>query len=194
MRTVLRNALAVSKRTSAWACCDSALGSASRKTVLTGFPSNCAGGTLQKFLRGAVYESDVAVEPGGNQSAADGLNDVLMKYLKIFQSAAGISQLHSSLPQLGAQKSRQVSDCDVGKQVYKNNCLQRFQFGMGGAIGFHHSVVIEFENGSVKNEGKCGHQMSPHSGKQDAGYDDDERVKKIQRTVPASGLMHDEAD
>ena len=36
--------------------------------------------------------------------------------------------------------------------------------------------------------------MRPHAREQNAGDNDDQRVKKIQRTVPASGFMHDQTD
>ncbi len=69
-----------------------------------------------------------------------------------------------------------------------------FSSGWVRAVGRHYSVVVEFKDGAIKNESQRRHQMRPHSGKQDAGHDDDQRVEKVQRTVPASRLMHDQAD
>ena len=88
-----------------------------------------------KFLRGIVDQRNAAVEPGCDQSAADGLDDVLVQDLKIFQRPAGVFQLHSRLAQLGGQQAREISNGEEGKQIYENDSLQRLQPGMGGAIG-----------------------------------------------------------
>ena len=53
-------------------------------------------GTLQQLLRGGVHQRNVAVKPGGDQSSADGLDDVLVQGLQIFQRSAGVLELHST--------------------------------------------------------------------------------------------------
>src|ERR1700728_2536016 len=136
----------------------------------------------------------MAIETGSDQSAADGLNNVFMEDLKIFQSSAGILQLYSRLAQLGRQKASQVSHGKVGEQIHENDCLQRLQSGMSRAIRLHDPIVVEFQDGSVKDESESGNQMGPHPGKQNAGNNDDQRVEEIQRTIPTSRLMHNQAD
>ena len=65
---------------------------------------------LQQFLRGGVDQSDVSVEAGGDQSASDGLNDVFVQGLQIFQRAAGVLQLYVHLAQLVGQQPGQIGD------------------------------------------------------------------------------------
>ena len=72
---------------------ESTVGSGSRKSWLTGWPRKSRSRALQQFLRGGVRQGDVTVQAGGDQPAADGLNDVLVQGLQVFQRAAGVLQL-----------------------------------------------------------------------------------------------------
>src|SRR5580704_2168144 len=65
---------------------------------------------------------------------------------------------------------------------------------MGGAVGMHESVIVELEDRAVKNESERCHKLRPHSGQQDSSNDDGQRIEEVQRTVPASGLVYDQAD
>ena len=60
--------------------------------------------------------------------------------------------------------------------------------------GLHDPVIIEFQHRPIKDESQCGNQLRPYSRKQNAGHDNDQGVEEIQRAVPASGLMHHQAD
>ena len=61
---------------------------------------------LEQFLRGGIRQRDVAVEPGGDQAAADGLNNIFVQRLQVFQRPAGVLQLYVDLAQLRRQQAR----------------------------------------------------------------------------------------
>ena len=117
-----------------------------------------------------------------------------MQDLKIFQCPTGIFQLPARLAQLADELAGQKGDGQIGKQVHKNDRLQRLQFRVGGAVGAHNPVVVEFEDSAIQDEGQRRNQVRPHSRQQDSGYDDDQRIEKVQRTVPAAGFVHHQAD
>src|SRR5579863_2400250 len=75
---------------------------------------------FQEFLSGAVHQRNAAIQAGRDQAAADRLNDVFVQDLEVLQSAAGIFQLHARLTKLGGEQAREISNSEVGKQVYEN--------------------------------------------------------------------------
>ena len=83
----LAESVGASKRTSPWRFCDSTVG-AGPERAFTGFPAD-RWGSLQKPLRGGIDQRDAAIESGRDQSAADGVNDVLVQRLQAFQRATG---------------------------------------------------------------------------------------------------------
>src|SRR3984893_7369889 len=145
-------------------------------------------------LRGAIDQSNAAVEARSNESAADGVNNVLMQGLKVFQRPAGVLEFDPHLPQLSGQQATKISHGEEGKQVNEDDRLQRLQFWMCSAIRMDQAIVIELKNCAVKDESQRRDQMRPYSRQQDAGNDNDQGIKKIQRTIPASGLVHHQAD
>ncbi len=86
---------------------------------------------LKKPLGGSIDQRDPPVKPGGDQAAADRVNDVFMQGLQAFQCAARVFELNADLPQLMGEQTRQVRDRKKRKKVDEDNRLQRFQSGMG---------------------------------------------------------------
>ena len=54
---------------------------------------------LQKPLGRAIHQRDPPVQTGGDQAAADRVDDVLVQRLQTLECAAGVPQLHAHLPQ-----------------------------------------------------------------------------------------------
>ena len=65
---------------------------------------------------------------------------------------------------------------------------------MSDAVRRDHSIVVQFQHRAVKNECQGGHQLGPHPRQHDAGHDDDQGIEEVERTVPSSGFMDDQAD
>src|SRR5450631_218200 len=149
---------------------------------------------LQEPLGCGVDQRDAPVEAGGDQPAADGVNNVFVQRLQAFQRPAGVLQLHSHLPQFCREQPGKICDCQEGKQVYEDDGLQRLQSGMRGAVGGNDAVVVQFQHGPVKNEGERRNQLRPHARQQQAGDNDDQGIEKVKRTVPSTGFVDDEAD
>src|SRR5690242_2118932 len=82
---------------------------------------------LEHGLGRGIDQGDVAVEAGGDKAAADGMNDVFVQGLKIFERTAGVLELDVNLAKLVGQKPGQVGDRHVREQVDKNDGLQRFE-------------------------------------------------------------------
>ena len=79
-------------------------------------------------------------------------------------------------------------------RLTKMMACSAFVPGMRGAVGRNHAVVVQFQHGAVKNERQRSDQLRPHPRQQHAGHDDDQRIEEVQRTVPSSGFVDDEAD
>src|SRR4029077_10273696 len=122
------------------------------------------------------------------------MNDVFVQGLQALQSSAGILQLDADLAQLGGKQASQISNREECEQVDEDDCLERFEPRMGRAIRADHSVVIQLQNAAVEDECERGDQASPHSWQEHAGNNDDQRIKKIERTVPAPGLVEYDTD
>ncbi len=150
-------------------------------------------GTLKQPLGSSVHESDTAIETGSDQPAADGVNNVLVQRLQTFERAARCLQFYTHLPQFGSEQSRKVRHGQESKQVDKDNCLQDLQTGMRGAVRRNQAIVVQFQDGPVKNESQGSHQVRPDARQQHAGDDDDERIEEVEGTIPASGFMDDKA-
>src|ERR1700730_12165913 len=103
-------------------------------------------------LRCAIDQSNAAVEARGNESAADGVNNVLMQGLKVFQLPACVLEFDPHLPQLSGQQASKISHGEEGKQVNEDDRLQRLEFWMGSAIRTAESIVIGLKNCAVKDE------------------------------------------
>ena len=125
-RTVLRNFVGASKRTSPCVCCDSTVGRGSRNSSMTG-SQQLSRSALQKSLRRGVDQRNAPIETGGDQSAADGVNNIFVQRLQALERAARVFQLHAHLPQFCGQQARQIGDGQEGKQVDEDDCLQRLQ-------------------------------------------------------------------
>ena len=76
-------------------------------------------------LRGRVRQSDVAIQAGRDDSAADRLNDVFVQCLQIFQRAAGVFQPDVHLAQFCRQQSRQIGYREIGEKIDQDDGLQR---------------------------------------------------------------------
>ena len=174
-RKVLRKPLGATKRTSPWARSESTTGQGVEKELVDGLSQKIALRALQQLLRGGVDQGDVSIEPGGDQSAADGLNDVFVQRLQVLQRAAGVLQLDVHLAKLGRQQSGQVGDRQVAEQVDEDDGLQRSHAGVGGGIGRDDFEVGQLQDGAVKDEGQRRAQVRPGPRQQNAGHDDDQR-------------------
>src|ERR1039458_10000308 len=150
--------------------------------------------TLQQALGRGVDQRDAPVETGGDQSAADGVDDVLVQRLQAFQRAAGVLQLYAHLPQFRGEQSGQISHRQEREEIDKDNGLQRLRAGMGGAVGRNYGIVVQFQHRSVKDESQSGDELRPHARQQHAGHDDDQGIEEVQGTVPPAGLVDHEAD
>ena len=164
------------------------------KEIGDGAPAQLGFGNFKQLLGGAINESDASIEAGGDDAAAHRLHDILVQRLQVFERAARVFQLHIDLAQLAHEQAGQVGDGEVGEQVDEDNDLERFELGMGSGVRGNDEIVIEFENGSEKDEGERGAQVSPDTGQEHAGDDNDERVKKIERAVDAAGDMDDQGN
>src|SRR5580704_6328995 len=142
----------------------------------------------------SIDQRDATIEAGGDQSAADRMNDVFVQRLQAFERAAGVLQLYAHLPQLCGQKSRQIGDRQKSEKVDKDDGLQRLRAGMGGAVGRNHAVVVQFQNRPVEDESQSRDEVRPHARQQHAGDDDDQGIEEVQRAVPSSGFVDHEAD
>ena len=98
------------------------------------------------------------------------------------------------LAQFRGEQSGQIRDRQKGEQVDEDDGLQRLESGMRGAVGRNNAVVVQFQHRPIKNEGQSRDKLRPHARQQHAGDNDDQRIKKVQRTVPAAGFVDDEAD
>ena len=85
----------------------------------------------QKLCR-TVAQSDVAVKAGGDQPAADGLNDEVMQGLQAFQFAAGALEFDIDLTQLCRQQAGQIGHRKVCEKVDEDDRLQTFPAGVSG--------------------------------------------------------------
>ena len=65
---------------------------------------------------------------------------------------------------------------------------------MGGGEGGNNVVIVQLQHASIEDERQRRGEIGPDFRKQDAGYDDDQRIEEIQRTIPAAGEMDDQAD
>ena len=94
------------------------------RAALTGWPRNVALRTFKQLLRGGVRQSDVAVEPGGDQAAADGLNNIFVQRLQVFQRPASVFQLYVNLAQLRRQQSGQIGHRQIAEQIDEDDGLE----------------------------------------------------------------------
>src|SRR5207302_6235339 len=92
------------------------------------------------------------------------------------------------------QQPSQVRHRQIREQVDKHDRFQRFQLRMGGGEGGNNVVIVQLKHASIEDEGQRRGEIGPDFRKQDAGYDDDQRIEEIQRAVPAAGEMDDQAD
>ena len=74
-----------------------------------------------------VRQGDVSVEPGGDQSPADGLNNIFVQGLEIRQRPTGVFELYVDLAQLGGQQSCQVGHGQVAEEIDEDDGLQGAQ-------------------------------------------------------------------
>ena len=151
-------------------------------------------GAFQQALGCAVDQRDAAVEAGGDQSAADGMDDILVQRLQALQRTASVLELYADLPQFCGEQSRQIGHRQESKKIDEDDGLQRPEAGMRAGIGRNEPEVAQFQNRAVKNERQRRHQLRPHPRQQHAGNNNDERIEEVERAVPASGLVNDEAD
>ncbi len=141
----------------------------------------------QEMLGRAIYQSDMAVEPGGDQTSGDRLNDVFVQRLQVLKGSAGIFQFYVDLPQLRRQQPGKISNRKIGKQVHEDESLERGHLRMSGGIRGHHSEIRQLQDRPVQNEGQRRRQVGPRPGQQDAGDDDHQRIEEVQRAVDAAG-------
>src|SRR6185437_9740099 len=107
---------------------------------------------FQEIKSRLIDEGDLPLEIGGDQSAAHGVQDVLLHRLEILKLIVFDVQLNSRLPQLRAETARQVSDGHVSEEVDSNYKLHRFQIGSRDRKRRNELVVREVENCAERDE------------------------------------------
>src|SRR5580765_354119 len=122
------------------------------------------------------------------------MDDVLMQGLQTLKGPTGVFELDADLTQFRGEQAGQVGNSEECKQVDENDCLERLESWMRGAERPDHSVVVQLQHTAIKNECESGNQASPDSGQEDAGNDNDQRIKEIERTVPATSLVDDKSN
>ena len=95
---------------------------------------------------------------------------------------------------LAVSRPARYATARKANRLTKMIACSAFSPGCVRAIGRNHAVIVQFQNRAVKNECQRRDQVRPHSRQEHAGHNDDQRIKEIQRTVPAPGFMHDQAD
>src|ERR1051326_2966391 len=136
---------------------------------------------LQQPLSRGIDEAYAPVDAGGDQTAADRVNDVLVQRLQVFQLAALLFQLNVRLSQLGAELSRQVGDRGVREQVDEDTDLKTAQIRPRHRIGADDLEIRQLQYRPAGDERQCRGQEGPRARQQDAGNDDDKRIKKCER-------------
>src|SRR5690349_14139449 len=123
-----------------------------QKQLMNGFSPKLLGSALQQLLGGGIAQRDVAIEPGGNESSADGLNNVLVQSLQIFQRSAGVFELYVHLAQLCRQQASQIGHGGIAEQVDKNYGLQPAPAGVGSRKRRDHAEIGQLENCPIQDE------------------------------------------
>ena len=157
-----------------------------------GLAPQIAVGSLQQLLGGGVDQRDLAVEAGGYQASADGLDDVLVKGLQVLQGTPGVLQFDVDLAELSRKPSCQVCDRQIGEQVDENDRLKEPETRMGARIGGNDVEIGQFDDGPEEQECHRRYQVCPDSGQQDAGDNDHQGIEKVQGTIDAAGGVDDE--
>ena len=65
---------------------------------------------------------------------------------------------------------------------------------MGCRVRRNQPVVIRLQDGTVQDKGRCRDQVCPCSRQQNAGNNDDQWIKEIQRAVDPAGYMDNQRD
>src|SRR5450432_2830434 len=134
---------------------------------------------LQQAACGGVGDLHPTVKAGRDDATGNGLDNVLVEGLEIFELSAGMPQTSVRLTQALCQSGSQISDREIGEKIDEDNREQGARAEVSRGVGRQDIVVTELKHGPVGNESSSGDYICPGSREQDTGDDNYQRIEKV---------------
>ncbi len=144
----------------------------------------------RNFLAGAVQQQDAAVEIGGEQSAAHGMDDVFVERLQVLQFAALHFQFGALPPQALRQQAGKIGDRHEIKQIAENPGLQLPAARNRNLHARQNVVIDQFGESAEQNKTEPRHDECGFARKQNAGDDNRQRIEPDEIAVLRSGQIN----
>ena len=119
------------------------------------------------------------------------MHDDLMQDLEILQLEAFVHQRDVGLAHAVRQLVGKIGDGNVGEEVDEDDGLQRFEVRTVGGIGVDQIEIRELKGSAEQDKRHAGGEIGPVFRQQGTGDNDDERIKKVERSVNAAGDVND---
>ncbi len=134
-------------------------------------------GPLQELLSGNVQQGDATFQVGRDETAADGMNHVLVQRLQTQQFSAAVVKLPARLPQLGCEGAGKMRHGQVGEQVDQNHGLKRIQVAARGGLESRKLLeVVQLQDAPKEYGGDAGRHVGPVTRQENAGDDNHQGI------------------